>query len=129
MKVNPSVDAASPLTDRFPVLIRRDSTIVPLRPLWKTAAGKRAGERIYEVPVASVHAVYGAPEERCWVERRQVEERSGANIPGAVVGGVIGGILGHQVGSGRGKDVATAGGAVAGAAIGANVGRGSEVGE
>ena len=91
--------------------------------------GRRAGERIYEVPVASVHAVYGAPEERCWVERREVEERGGANIPGAIVGGVIGGILGHQVGGGRGKDVATAGGAVAGAAIGANVGRGGEVRE
>lgn len=91
--------------------------------------GRRPGERIYEVPVTSVHAVYGAPEERCWVERRQVEERSGANIPGAIVGGVIGGILGHQVGGGHGKDIATAGGAVAGAAVGANVGRGSEVRE
>src|SRR5215831_14811912 len=66
--------------------------------------GRRAGERIYEVPVASVHAVYGPAEERCWVERRQVEERGGANIPGAIVGGVIGGVLGHQVGGGHGKD-------------------------
>jgi len=91
--------------------------------------GRRSGERVYEVPVASVHAVYGPPEERCWVERREVEQRSGPNVPGAIVGGVIGGILGHQVGSGRGNDVATAGGAVAGAAIGANVGRGGDVEE
>jgi uncharacterized protein YcfJ len=85
-------------------------------------------ERLYEVPVRSVRAVVGPPEQRCWVERQQVvEERSdGANVPGAIVGAVIGGVLGHQVGSGRGKDVATAGGAVAGAAIGANVGRGAE---
>ena len=82
-------------------------------------------ERFYEVPVASVRAIVGAPEQRCWVERQQiVEDTSGPNIPGAIVGGVIGGVLGHQVGSGRGRDVATAGGAVAGAAIGANVGRG-----
>lgn len=85
-------------------------------------------ERLYQVPVRSVRAVVGPPEQRCWVERQQVvEERSdGANVPGAIVGAVIGGVLGHQVGSGRGRDVATAGGAVAGAAIGANVGRGPE---
>ena len=84
-------------------------------------------ERIYEAQVVSVHAVGGPPEQRCWVERQQVHESGGTNIPGAIVGGVIGGVLGHQIGGGRGKDVATAGGAVAGAAIGANVGRGGEV--
>ena len=84
-------------------------------------------ERLYEAQVVSVHAVGGPPEQRCWVERQQVHEGGGANIPGAIVGGVIGGVLGHQIGGGRGKDVATAGGAVAGAAIGANVGRGGEV--
>jgi uncharacterized protein YcfJ len=86
---------------------------------------QRPDERVYEVPVSSVHAVVGPPEQRCWVERQQVvEDHSGPNIPGAIVGGVIGGVLGHQIGSGRGNDVATAGGAVAGAAIGANVNRG-----
>jgi uncharacterized protein YcfJ len=86
---------------------------------------RRAGERFYEVPVTSVRAVVGPPEQRCWVERQQVaEDRGGANIPGAIAGAVIGGVLGHQVGGGRGRDVATAGGAVAGAAVGANVGRG-----
>jgi len=83
--------------------------------------------RLYEVPVASVHAVVGPPEQRCWVERQQVVDRGDVNVPGAIAGAVIGGLLGHQVGGGRGRDVATAGGAVAGAAIGANVGRDSAV--
>ena len=84
---------------------------------------QRPRERLYEASVTSVHAVGGTAEQRCWVERQQVADSGGANVPGAVVGAVIGGILGHQVGGGRGKDVATAGGAVAGAAIGANAGR------
>jgi uncharacterized protein YcfJ len=73
--------------------------------------------------VLSVHAVVGPPEQRCWVERRQVVEDRDLSVPGAIVGAVVGGVLGHQVGGGRGRDNATAGGAVAGAAIGANVGR------
>ena len=86
---------------------------------------RRPGEHLFEVPVHSVRAVVGPPEQRCWVERQQVVEPqpSAPNVPGAIVGAVIGGVLGHQVGGGRGQDVATAGGAVAGAAIGANVGR------
>ncbi len=88
---------------------------------------QRAGERLFEAPVTSVRAVVGPPEQRCWIERQQVvEDRGGANVPGAIVGGIIGGVLGHQVGGGRGRDVATAGGAVAGAAVGANVGRGGQ---
>ena len=79
--------------------------------------------RLYTVPVASVHAVVGPPEQRCWVERQQVVERGDVNVPGAIAGAVIGGLLGHQIGGGHGRDVATAGGVVAGAAIGANVGR------
>jgi len=82
--------------------------------------------RYYTIPVASVHAVVGPPEQRCWVERQQVVERSDVNVPGAIAGAVIGGLLGHQIGGGHGRDVATAGGVVAGAAIGANVGRGSD---
>lgn len=85
---------------------------------------RRDNERLYEAQVTSVHAVVGPPEQRCWIEHEQVaQERSGANVPGAIAGAVIGGILGHQVGGGRGQDVATAGGAVAGAALGANIGR------
>ena len=104
-------------------LSRRISSI---RPIGEGAYYRPpAGEQLYEVPVRSVHAVVGPPEQRCWVERQQVvEDRSGPNIPGAIIGGVLGGVLGHQIGSGRGNDVATAGGAVAGAAIGANVNRG-----
>jgi uncharacterized protein YcfJ len=83
-------------------------------------------ERIHEANVTSVRAVLGTPEQRCWVEREQIsQERSQANVPGAILGAVIGGILGHQVGGGRGQDIATVGGAVAGAAVGANVGRSS----
>jgi uncharacterized protein YcfJ len=86
---------------------------------------RRPDEHLFEVPVHSVRAVVGPPEQRCWVERQQVVEPAPAapNVPGAVVGAIIGGVLGHQVGGGRGQDIATAGGAVAGAAIGANVGR------
>ena len=86
---------------------------------------QRPNERLYQATVTSAHAVVGPPEQRCWVERQQVvEDRGGANVPGAIVGGIIGGVLGHQVGGGRGRDVATVGGAVAGAAVGANVNRG-----
>jgi len=85
---------------------------------------QRPSERLYQAPVTYVRAVVGPPEQRCWVERQQVVQDSGANVPGAIVGAILGGVLGHQVGGGRGKDVATAGGAVAGAAVGANVGRG-----
>lgn len=83
---------------------------------------RRPSERIIEVPVTSVHAVVGAPEQRCWVERQQVSEPArGTNAGGVIAGALIGGILGHQVGGGTGRDVATAGGAIAGAAIGNNM--------
>jgi uncharacterized protein YcfJ len=87
---------------------------------------RRANEAVYDAPVTSVHAVMGASDQRCWVERQQVTEgRSGsANVGGAVLGAILGGVIGHQVGGGRGNDIATAGGAVAGAMIGGNAGRG-----
>ena len=85
---------------------------------------RREGETLYEVPVTSVRAVVGPPQQRCWVERQVIDTGSGGvNVPGAVVGGVVGGILGHQIGSGRGQDVATGIGAATGAVVGANVGR------
>ena len=83
----------------------------------------RPSERLYQAQITSVHAVVGPPEERCWIEREQVVDRGGANVPGAILGGIVGGVLGHQIGGGRGRDVATVGGAVAGTAIGANAGR------
>ena len=85
---------------------------------------RRANEAVYQVPVTSVRAVVGPPNERCWVERQQVvEDRGSPNVGGAVLGAIIGGVLGHQIGSGRGNDAATVGGAVVGGAIGANTGR------
>lgn len=84
---------------------------------------QRGNERLYEVEVTSVRAVVGTPEKRCWLERGQVpEEKTKANVPGAVVGALLGGVLGHQVGGGVGKDIATVGGAIAGAVIGSKVG-------
>ena len=72
-------------------------------------ASRRNNERLFEADVTSVRAVVGQPEQRCWVERAQVEPDHGsANIPAAIAGAVIGGILGHQIGGGRGKDIARA---------------------
>lgn len=86
---------------------------------------RRGGEQLYEATVSSSRAVLATSGQRCWVESEQVpQERSGANVPGAIVGAILGGVLGHQVGGGTGKDIATVGGVVAGAAVGANVGRG-----
>jgi uncharacterized protein YcfJ len=82
---------------------------------------RRRDERLFEADVVAVRAVYGRPEQRCWVEREAVGGGE-ANVGGAIAGALIGGILGHQVGSGRGNDAATAAGAVAGAAIGSNYG-------
>ena len=90
---------------------------------------ERPGERIRDVPVTSVRAVVGPPNQRCWVERQAVAAPSNQpNLGGALIGGVVGGILGHQVGGGSGKDLATAGGAVAGAVIGSNVANQNTVG-
>ncbi len=85
----------------------------------------RPSERLYEAPITSARAVVGPPEERCWVERQQVEASGGSGTAGAIAGALIGGVLGHQVGGGSGRDLATVGGAIAGAAVGSNVGRNS----
>ena len=89
---------------------------------------RRPSEPLFQANVTSVRAVVGPPEQRCWVERREVvEQRPDApNVPGAVIGGVLGGILGHQIGAGHGRDVATGLGIVGGAAVGANVNRGGQ---
>ena len=85
--------------------------------------GRRPNERVYEGAVTSVRAVLEDKGERCWIEREQVrQDRSDANVPGALLGALIGGVLGHQVGGGTGKDVATGIGAVAGAVIGGKSG-------
>jgi hypothetical protein len=65
---------------------------------------QRPDERTFEAPVRSVRAVVGTPEQRCWMERQEVQqERRELNPAGGVIGGIIGGILGHQVGSGSGN--------------------------
>lgn len=83
---------------------------------------RRRDERLFEADVTSVRAVVGKAEQRCWIEREQVQGGD-RNVGGAIAGAVIGGILGHQIGGGRGQDLATAGGAVAGGVVGSNVGR------
>jgi uncharacterized protein YcfJ len=84
---------------------------------------QRPNERIYDIPVSSVRAVVGPPEQRCWTEHQASAERHDLNVPGGIIGGVLGGIIGHQIGGGSGQTVATIGGAVAGGALGANVDR------
>lgn len=84
---------------------------------------RRSNEPLYQADVLSVRAVMGATEQRCWIEREEVQlDRPATNVPGALIGAVIGGVLGHQVGGGSGRDLATVGGVVAGAAIGSTVG-------
>ena len=44
---------------------------------------RRTDERVVDAPVTSVHAVLGRAEQRCWVEREQVQEdRGGRNVGG-----------------------------------------------
>jgi uncharacterized protein YcfJ len=80
---------------------------------------RRPNERVFEAPITSVRAVGGPPNQRCWMERQQVQSQP--NVGGALIGGLIGGVLGHQVGGGSGKDLATVAGAVGGAVVGNNV--------
>ena len=82
---------------------------------------RRGNERLYEARVTGSRAVYGAPEQRCWMESSAAPERN-SRVPGALLGAVLGGILGHQVGGGSGRDLATIGGVVAGAAVGSRIG-------
>ena len=128
---------------RYPNLaaMGMDNSISSVRPLTRDArveegrfapppvpvydSRRRGEERLFEADVVAVRAVYGRPEQRCWVEREQVADRG--DVGGAVLGGIIGGVLGHQIGSGRGNDLATGVGAVAGAAIGSNASRGGGV--
>jgi uncharacterized protein YcfJ len=85
---------------------------------------RRPQEYVEAVPVESVHAVYAAPQQQCWVE--QPAAPANARTGGAVVGGLIGGILGHQIGDRGSRDATTVGGAVAGAVIGSQLARGAD---
>ena len=87
---------------------RRDVAYVPAPlPEPNYAYRERPNERLFQAEVISAAAVFGAPEQRCWVEREQVQSQSNnnVNVPGAIIGGIIGGVLGHQVGGGRGKEI------------------------
>src|SRR5258706_4604391 len=55
---------------------------------------RRPNEKVFEVPVSSVPAVYGPPERRCWVERQEVQAspRGAPNVGGAIGGGLIGAV-------------------------------------
>ncbi|MFC5499749.1 beta/gamma crystallin-related protein [Caenimonas terrae] len=87
---------------------------------------RRPNERVYEAPITSVRAVVGPPNQRCWMERQQVQAApSQSNVGGLLLGGLIGGVLGHQVGGGTGNDLATVAGAVGGAVVGNNMAGGS----
>ena len=119
MGMNNSISSMRPVTRSARVEDHRYAP-APVYPVYD--ARPRKDERLFEADVVLVRAVYGRPEQRCWVERERVADR-GNEVGGAIVGGLIGGILGHQVGSGRGNDLATGVGAVAGAAIGSNVAR------
>jgi uncharacterized protein YcfJ len=91
---------------------------------------RRANERVYEAPITSVRAVVGPPNQRCWMEREQVQAapQGQSNVGGLLLGGLIGGVLGHQVGGGSGKDLATVAGAVGGAVVGNNIAGGGSIG-
>lgn len=119
MGMNNSISSARPLVRSARVEEHRYAP-APMYPVYD--ARPRRDERLFQADVVSVRAVYGRPEQRCWVEKERVVDRSN-EVGGAIVGGLIGGILGHQVGSGRGNDLATGVGAIAGAAIGSSVAR------
>ena len=85
---------------------------------------RRPQEFVEAVPVESVHVVYAAPQQQCWVE--QSAAPANARTGGAVVGGLIGGILGHQIGDRGSRDASTVGGAVVGAVVGSQIARGAE---
>ncbi len=84
----------------------------------------RPQEYVEAVPIESVHVVYAAPQQQCWVE--QSAAPANARTGGAIAGGLIGGILGHQIGDNGHREGATAGGAIAGAVIGSQLARGAE---
>ena len=85
---------------------------------------RRPQEYVEQVPIESVHVVYAAPQQQCWVE--QSAAPANARTGGAVVGGLIGGILGHQIGNSGSRDASTVGGAVVGAVVGSQLARGAE---
>lgn len=125
MGLQDSISSVRPLEGNRPVAVAAPEPLAA--PTYEYR--RRPNERVYEVPITSVRAVVGPPNQRCWMERQQVRPAPGqANVGGALLGGLIGGVLGHQVGGGSGKDLATVAGAVGGAVVGSNVAGGAAVG-
>jgi uncharacterized protein YcfJ len=80
----------------------------------------RPSEQLYQVNVTSSRAVYGTPEQHCWVDREAVPvDRPRSQVGSAIVGGVIGSILGHEIAHSTGGAIA---GAIGGAAVGNAIG-------
>ncbi len=84
---------------------RNDSIDAPPPGVARYEYRRRPNERLYEVPVSSARAVYGPPQQRCWIESQQVEERGRANVGGAVAGGAIGANAGRDRGTTYRRDV------------------------
>ena len=127
MGLEDSISSVRPLDRNRPVAVAAPEPL----PAPTYEYRRRPNERVYEAPITSVRAVVGPPNQRCWMEREQVQQRqpSQSNVGGLLLGGLIGGVLGHQVGGGSGKDLATVAGAVGGAVVGNNIaGGGSGVG-
>lgn len=121
-----SISSVRPLQGNRPVAV---ATPEPLAaPTYEYR--RRPNERVFEAPITSVRAVVGPPNQRCWMERQQVQAapQGQSNVGGLLLGGLIGGVLGHQVGGGSGKDLATVAGAVGGAVVGNNLAGGGSVG-
>ena len=123
MGLEDSISSVRPLEGNRPVAVAAPDPL----PAPTYEYRRRPNERVYEAPITSVRAVVGPPNQRCWMERQQVQAApsSQSNVGGLLLGGLIGGVLGHQVGGGSGKDLATVAGAVGGAVVGNNVAGGS----
>lgn len=120
MGLNDRVSSVRPVAQQS----RIDDNRYPPPPMPVYDNRRRANERLFEAEVTSARAVVGPGEQRCWIEREEIErQHGGANVPGAIVGALLGGVLGHQIGGGSGRDAATVVGVIGGGAVGANVGR------
>lgn len=120
MGLQGSISSVRPLERNRPVALAPEPLPAPTYEY-----RRRPNERVFEAPITSVRAVVGPPNQRCWMERQQVQSAPSQNVGGALLGGLIGGVLGHQVGGGSGKDIATVAGAVGGAVVGNNLAGGN----
>jgi uncharacterized protein YcfJ len=122
MGLQGSISSVRPLEGNRPVAVAAPEPLAA--PTYEYR--RRANERVFDAPITSVRAVVGPPNQRCWMERQQVQAAPAQNnVGGLLLGGLIGGVLGHQVGGGSGKDLATVAGAVGGAVVGNNMAGGS----